>query len=369
MPELPEVEYFRQLLLPLVGTHKLQIEITGSNSKRIQLSNEERKLIAESFCCTDVLRKGKQLCLVLSSGAETNRYLNLHMGMTGRIHVQGAIAENWGGRKKLGGVGGKADENTFPPAYTHLIFKAGDYTACFCDPRKFGSCNLASDLAQTDALAPDALTCLDAETIRTRILPTLTNQRLGVKALLLDQKRCVSGVGNWVADEVLYQCELHPEQKNLTEEEAKDLLERLQRIVAVATDALKNNTHYPQTWLFGYRWTKKKATKDAVGRKITFVTSSSGRTTAIVASIQKLRSRSKVPSESSSGQELQQSPRIEPDQSLGQKPEDSPSLAPNPRLIPAVDTSPKETRKRKIADLQKYRHVERRTSPRFLNSL
>ena len=84
MPELPEVEYFRQLLLPLVGTHKLQIEITGSNSKRIQLSNEERKLIAESFCCTDVLRKGKKLCLVLSSRAERNRYLNLHMGMTGR---------------------------------------------------------------------------------------------------------------------------------------------------------------------------------------------------------------------------------------------------------------------------------------------
>jgi formamidopyrimidine-DNA glycosylase len=299
MPELPEVEHFRQLLLPLVTSSEhdgercnIRIEIVGDNH-RILLTADD---LAQVYCCTDVLRKGKQLCLVLNAkSSNATKYLYLHMGMTGRIRVEGR-AENWGG-KKLNGEVVQTDikttvaDESFPPMYTYLIFTSNNHTAYFCDPRKFGSCYLADDLSDLDILAPDALTCKDLAIIENQILPRFANQRLGIKAVLLDQKRAVSGVGNWIADEVLYQCQMHPDQCQLSQPEAAVLWQTLQSVVAAAVEALRNESHYPDTWLFSYRWTKKKTTKDALGRTITFLTSG-GRTSAIVASLQKLRIRS-----------------------------------------------------------------------------
>ena len=59
-------------------------------------------------------------------------------------------------------------------------------------------------------------------------------------------------------------------------------------ILETAVECLAQDSPYPQTWLFGYRWTKKRAGKDCQGRNLTFLTSG-GRTSAIVASVQKLR--------------------------------------------------------------------------------
>lgn len=286
MPELPEVEQFRQLLLPLVSTeHPLMIESVGENN-RITLTEED---LSAKYTCTDVLRKGKQLCLVLQRADDLiTKYLYLHMGMTGRIRVDG-VSENWGG-KKLNGEevvsekqAPKGADSSFPPKYTHVMFKCNGFTACFCDPRKFGSCYFANDLSALDELAPDAIDCKDDDAV----VPKLSNQRLGIKAVLLDQKRAVSGVGNWVADEVLYQCHIHPDQSYLTEEQAATVWKTLQNVVSLAVNCLKNHTHYPESWLFHHRWTKKKAGKDAAGYNITFLTSG-GRTSAIVAVHQKL---------------------------------------------------------------------------------
>jgi formamidopyrimidine-DNA glycosylase len=320
MPELPEVECFRHLLLPLVrnktgiGFDTLTIERIGHNP-RVHWSDGDlgglEAVNNHGFVCTSVLRRGKQLCLVLSDTAsDVTRYLYLHMGMTGRIRVPGR-AENWGAKQQDGTVvktdldtlssSGNGEHETLPPKYTYLAFSVGTallpsskpYTAYFCDPRKFGSCYLSESLSDLEELAPDALTCDDSPTIEQRILPALSNQRLGIKAILLDQKRAISGVGNWVADEVLYQCELHPDQTHLTREEATILWHTLQSILTVAVHALTiDNTHYPENWLFGYRWTKKKVTRDAIGRNVTFL-KSGGRTSAIVPSIQKLYARKK----------------------------------------------------------------------------
>jgi formamidopyrimidine-DNA glycosylase len=283
MPELPEVENFRSLLLPFVG-NTLVIEPVGDN-RRIQL-----RCPGVPVVCTDVLRRGKQICLVLKD-SKALKYLYLHMGMTGRIRVPGKD-ENWGdlkGDKVVGHADAERNDGTSPPKYTYLVFATTktNYTAYFCDPRKFGSCYEANDLSDLDALAPDALTCIDPDVIDKNILPALTNQRLGVKAILLDQKRAVSGVGNWVADEVLYQCGMHPDQTRLDCSEAKALWSKLQEIVYIAVNALRSDKSYPENWLFHFRWTRKKAARDAVGRSISFVTSG-GRTSAVVSSHQKL---------------------------------------------------------------------------------
>ena len=299
MPELPEVENFRQLLLPVVD-HELTVEVKGDHPriKVDEFSNAHSREASGKLVCTDVLRRGKQICLVLSR-SRAIKYMYLHMGMTGSIRVHGK-AENWGEKKESGPTDVPLDSDPWPPKYTCIIFASPttNYTAYFCDPRKFGSAYIANDLTDFESLAPDALTCSDPTIVDGHILPSITNQRLGIKAILLDQKRAVSGVGNWVADEVLYQCKMHPDQTKLDACEAAAIYEKLHDIVCVAVQSLKEDRSYPENWLFHYRWTGKKSGKDAEGRSISFITSG-GRTSAIINTLQKLYSRN-APSKTSS---------------------------------------------------------------------
>jgi formamidopyrimidine-DNA glycosylase len=295
MPELPEVEQFRQILLPLVSQDlPVHFQLMGDQPPRKWLTAEDCAMLSNNnnhWYCTDILRKGKQLCMVLEQLLTTTtnnnkkkkksttatKYLYLHMGMTGRVVSPGrmCVLENV-----------KDDGSVFPPKYTYLLMQTTEnYPVAFADPRKFGSCELKDSLQVLDELAPDAWLCQPNE-----VVPKLVNQSTGIKALLLDQKRAVSGVGNWVADELFYQLELHPDQTRLSQEQAQELMVKLQEILTVAVDCLRENKQYPMTWLFNYRWTKKKAGKDHHGRNLTFVTSG-GRTSVIIASVQKLRKR------------------------------------------------------------------------------
>ena len=316
MPELPEVENFRRLLLPLISS-KDPLNLERCSLEKIpprkfitddEISDiQNRKLVV-----ADVLRKGKLICMVLKERTKGKKekqdsapkYLFLHMGMTGRISNPQCIP-------KLQEL---SDTEIYPPPYTYLRLSAGSNEACFSDPRKFGAVLLKDDLeTDFDALAPDAWLSTRTPQIKTEtivlehgdrrvpvdestitdILAKLTNQSMGIKGVLLDQKRALCGVGNWVADEVLYQTKMHPDQNYLTQDEAKSLLERLHIILDKAVHCLYNDQEFPEDWLFHYRWSKRKKTvvKDAHGRSIVFVTSG-GRTSAVVPSIQKKRSKS-----------------------------------------------------------------------------
>jgi formamidopyrimidine-DNA glycosylase len=163
--------------------------------------------------------------------------------------------------------------------------------ASFSDPRKFGSVILSTTTAQSDFfdnLAPDALTSF-------HVVDGLVGQAVGIKALLLDQKRVVSGVGNWVADEVLYQSELHPEQTFLSRDQAVTLQTRLHCILNTAIACLDDRREFPESWLFHCRWEKRASNsgtkiKDPMGRTVVFL-KAAGRTCAIVPSIQIKRSQ------------------------------------------------------------------------------
>lgn len=293
MPELPEVEHFRQILLPFVTSrnddtknHRLKLSLVNQNPPKKWLTSDDVEALSGKCYCADVRRKGKQLCMALNVVNDDDeiiqiRYLYLHMGMTGQIMAPNKSC-SWG----LKNV--KIDKSgDFPPKYSYLLFETAQYKASFSDSRKFGSCFLSDDLDCFHELAPDALLA-DGTIVQDQIIPGLTNQSISIKALLLDQKRVISGVGNWVADEVLYQCQLHPDQKYLTPEQAHGLFSQLQSILAEAVDCLNKDQDYPDHWLFGYRWTKKKQGSDSLGRQLTFLTSG-GRTSAIVTSVQKLR--------------------------------------------------------------------------------
>jgi formamidopyrimidine-DNA glycosylase len=320
-----------QTLLNLVSTEApLQIHLppTDASPPRVWLSTEAVDTLHNAYHCTDVLRKGKQLCMVLQKATTKNNegssstepspqlvYLFLHMGMTGSIRTPGKkICLGHGGELERDD---EATEECYPPKFAYLTLECAGYKAAFCDPRKFGKCILADNAKALDELAPDAWLCTDPDEQQNVVLPKLAHQTMGIKGVLLDQKRACSGVGNWVADEVLYQCRLHPDQTYLTAAQATELWKTLQQILDTAVDCLTRNVPYPSDWLFPYRWTGKQAgSKDALGRSITFL-KSGGRTSAIIATVQKLhKSQGKKKSVASSSSSSSSSKTIKAKQQL-----------------------------------------------------
>jgi formamidopyrimidine-DNA glycosylase len=283
MPELPEVELFRQLLLPLVSSSlTLSIELTSEKPPNKFISKEDVALLNNQVYLVDVKRKGKLICMELQCVNKKIHkleylYLFVHMGMTGRISTPTHVF-------KL--VGQPSQD--YPPKYTHIKFMCGEGEASFSDPRKFGFMTLSTSLDDGfRELAPDALAVTDED------VKGLVDQRLAIKALLLDQKRVMCGVGNWVADEVLYQSQIHPEQKHLSEAQVQTLATKTKEILNTAVECLGRKVEYPSFWLFHVRWNKRSATSgngvnDTQGRKVVFVTAG-GRTSAIIPSIQKLK--------------------------------------------------------------------------------
>ena len=286
MPELVEVERFRRMLLPLVCTsrskkngavQRLAIETPSPTPpKSFPLDEELNEL--SNYTVKDVLRKGKLLRVDLESAKREARYLFLHMGMTGRISTPGDVPQ----LESLRGG------DSFPPPHTHLILKSNGHVVAFSDPRRFGKVVLCSTSEnEFDDLAPDALDIPGT-------LEGIVGKRKGIKALLLDQKAVVSGVGNWIADEVLYQSQMHPDQSMLSSEERDVICDKLRMVLATGIDCVVDGREdgLPADWIFHRRWSKskKEVIKDAKGRRVTWV-ESGGRTSAIVPSIQKLKSR------------------------------------------------------------------------------
>ena len=107
-----------------------------------------------------------------------------------------------------------------------------------------------------------------------------------IKAVLLNQS-VAAGVGNWVADEVLYHAKIHPEQpaSSLAPPQMIALQKALGDVIKTACDAGADADLFPDDWIFHHRWGKVEGNKVG-GKAISFITVG-GRTTAFVSSVQK----------------------------------------------------------------------------------
>ena len=82
-----------------------------------------------------------------------------------------------------------------------------------------------------------------------------------------------AGVGNWVADEVLYQAKLYPEVKanSLTDDEIQRLHEAIKQVPAAAVEAEADSEKFPPDWLFHVRWDGKKKNPKINGNAVEFL--------------------------------------------------------------------------------------------------
>lgn len=263
MPELPEVETARRIIERYcVGRSitKVVARECGGGPRNGKFDN---KIIAEGVKESQLVatlrgrkvlsarRRGKQLWIEFSKSGPA---LLLHLGMTGSISVQGA--------ERMVYVRFKQKDVQWPPRFTKLLldFKDGKQLA-FADPRRFGRILLRNDPEEHPPISRLAVDPVTDTVPLKEFLSGLASSRLPVKALLLCQDRVVSGVGNWMADEILFHAKIHPATLscNLSETQVKKIHAVLLSVCAKACDVRADYRHFPRNWLFHYRWGKGKS--------------------------------------------------------------------------------------------------------------
>lgn len=192
----------------------------------------------------------------------------------------------------------KAEElELWPPKYWKLRIETDDKPAvevAYTDPRRFGRIRLVDspgeDIRKYSPLkenGPDPVVDTDIFT-EDYLRQKMNSRHVPIKALLLDQAM-ISGIGNWVGDEVLYHAKLHPEQysNDFSDEEIARLYKAIRYVCQLACDKLGDSDEFPEDWMFNYRWGKgKKHSHLPNGQKLAFL-KVGGRTSCYAPGVQK----------------------------------------------------------------------------------
>jgi formamidopyrimidine-DNA glycosylase len=278
VPELPEVEHTRGVLeafakgrtLAHVACADDRIVFAGGGPDAVANALGGRRV-------RRVLRRGKYTWLEL----DRSPHPVFHLGMTGTWRYPGdepLVLES----------SPKNPDRTFPPRFwkIHLTFDDGRALA-MTDPRRLGRIVLRGDPEAEPPISKlgfDPLT--DMPPVAT--FRALLGKRKGVlKGVLLDQS-FAAGVGNWIADEVLFQARLDPRRTvaSLSSADVARLHAKIRSVVATAVGVDARSDRFPSSWLFHRRWGKAKDAKTARGERIEHITLA-GRTTAWVPAVQK----------------------------------------------------------------------------------
>jgi formamidopyrimidine-DNA glycosylase len=159
-------------------------------------------------CFTDARRRGK---LLLVDTSHSGPVLGMHLGMSGRVIVDGAEA----------GDPLVYASNRDVPEWRRFGVRFADGGACWLrDPRRLGAVELDPD---EDRLGPDAFGLSRAHLAR-----VLGRSRAPVKAVLMDQSR-IAGLGNLLVDESLFRAGIDPARTAATLDD--DATARLHRAI------------------------------------------------------------------------------------------------------------------------------------------
>ena len=265
MPELPEVETARRgaqrhlagRRIVAVATVPDRLVFDGVSPRRFARALRGRQVVA-------VHRRGKHMWIEL----DRRPWPLIHFGMSGSfvLYRDGeARPRFW--RMELGVEGGRR--------------------LALADPRRFGRVRLQGDPERESPLVSLGFDVLEELPPSREIAVRLERRHTAIKAVLLDQS-FFAGVGNWIADEVLYQAGLDPRRpaSSLTAAEVARLRARLRAVVRRAVEVGADDDRFPRTWLFHHRWGRAKGARTARGEAIEHLTVG-GRTTAWVPSRQR----------------------------------------------------------------------------------
>lgn len=278
MPELPEVEFGRKIAESVAAGRRIS-KVVAAEDEIVFCGHEAEEIVRalKGARVMSVQRKGKYIWFAL----DRRPWPIFHFGMTGAFRVPE------GTPLKLASHG-RAVDASWPPRFAKIEMRFDDGgQLVMTNARRLGRIRLSNDPLAAGPVAELGFDPL-LEMPSLAAFRTLLRARKSVlKGLLLDQS-FAAGVGNWIADEVLYQAGIDPRRRAnaLSPDEEKALHAALRRVIrkAVAVDARKDA--FPRDWLFHARWGRKADARTRDGEAIEHL-EIAGRSTAWVPSRQR----------------------------------------------------------------------------------
>jgi formamidopyrimidine-DNA glycosylase len=236
MPELAEVEFMRKRWDPGLGRRVSNIRM--HRAARV-FRDTDTGCLARSLRGSRLRfseARGKQMIFRFEPGG----WLGIHLGMTGQLE-----ALNPGHR---------------PARHEHLVLRMDTVSLVYTDSRLFGRIRFEMGEDQPDwwaSLPPE----LHGSEFRRRDLDHFLGRKAksSIKTVLLMQER-FPGIGNWMADEILWRSRIHPAKRaaTLDLEDRRRLYREIRAVVRVCLKTIvRPGAHWgdpPSGWLFHQRW-------------------------------------------------------------------------------------------------------------------
>lgn len=234
MPELPEVETLRRRIeADFAGQTIADVRVAED---RIVFPGETPRSIRaklEGALITGCGRKGKYFWL------ELNRrpWPLFHLGLTGEVEFPASAP-----------LAALKYEKFF-------IETDGGRVMILTDPRRFARIRLREDPSLEPPVSELGFDPLQDFPSSRELAVRLGKRKAPIKSVLLDQS-LFAGVGNWMADEILYQAKVSPHRKasDLTETEVRTLRAKTLAVARKAVGVGADYRKFPRGWLFHHRW-------------------------------------------------------------------------------------------------------------------
>jgi formamidopyrimidine-DNA glycosylase len=242
MPELAEVEFFRkrwQQAATTSAVKRVEVHPAAKIFRGLDAAQLSRALTGAKFQSSATA--AKQMLFRFSGGS----WLGIHLGMSGDLSV--------------------APPDYTPKRHDHLVLFTAKHALVFSDPRMFGRVQFHRGKTAPSWWTRIAPAILSKDFTVAVVAAFLKRRaRAPIKAVLLMQER-FPGIGNWMADEILWRAAIHPRQPagSLTPTEIKALWRECRKVCQMALVTIAGqgralphglNADIPNSWLFPHRW-------------------------------------------------------------------------------------------------------------------
>lgn len=239
MPELPEVETVRRGLLPHLEGRRIARAEARRPDLRWPLPPDLVQVLTGARV-KELRRRSKYLLADLDRGGT----LLLHLGMSGRLLVEGA------------GLAGFHRDPAILPRHDHVVLETEDGTTItFNDARRFGMVDLIREGDAHPLLAHLGPEPFDPEFGAAYLAAVFAGRRVPVKQALLDQK-IVAGLGNIYVSESLHRAKIDPRRaaRRIGMARINDLTAHIRDVLtdAIAAGGSSLRDHRQATGELGY---------------------------------------------------------------------------------------------------------------------
>lgn len=232
MPEQAEVVFYRRRWEQSLGQMILRVALHPAARVFRGCPAAAMSALLPGAVLQTALAHGKQMLFHFAPAG----WLGIHLGMSGEL---------------------LAGPSLQPDRHDHLVLHTPATALVFRDPRMFGRIRFdpgPHPPAWWLALPPEILS--DQFTLEAFTAALQRRKNSPLKAILLDQSLC-PGIGNWMADEILWRARLHPENRagHLQPRHHRELFTRMREVCQDALTVIGNDWGTPpDDWLFNHRW-------------------------------------------------------------------------------------------------------------------